>query len=115
MRWIAVVADVHRILTRGGVSVSMEQTDPTNTGKLRLMYEDCPMSWLIDKHGQRCLHNSRHLDIQPGKLHEARDVVLGSKTKSAASPLTTTEAKARKRFSPDLNLSCRELKFNRYL
>jgi fructose-1,6-bisphosphatase I len=53
MRWIAsMVADVHRILTRGGVFMyPWDKREPHKAGKLRLMYEANPMSWLIEQAG----------------------------------------------------------------
>jgi hypothetical protein len=46
MRWVAsMVADVHRILTRGGVFLyPWDKREPNKPGKLRLMYEANPMS-----------------------------------------------------------------------
>jgi fructose-1,6-bisphosphatase I len=53
MRWIAsMVADVHRILTRGGIFMyPWDKREPTKPGKLRLMYEANPMGWLIEQAG----------------------------------------------------------------
>ena len=50
MRWVAsMVADVHRILTRGGVFMyPWDQREPNKLGKLRLMYEANPMAWLVE-------------------------------------------------------------------
>ena len=82
MRWIAsMVADVHRILTRGGVFLyPWDQREPEKPGKLRLMYEANPMSWLIEQAGGAATNGKeRILDIQPGKLHERVSVILGSK------------------------------------
>ena len=82
MRWIAsMVADVHRILTRGGVFLyPWDKREPEKAGKLRLMYEANPMSWLIEQAGGASTNGrERILDIQPGKLHERVSVVLGSK------------------------------------
>jgi fructose-1,6-bisphosphatase I len=82
MRWIAsMVADVHRILTRGGVFMyPWDQREPEKPGKLRLMYEANPMSWLIEQAGGAATNGQqRILDIQPGKLHERVSVILGSK------------------------------------
>ena len=82
MRWIAsMVADVHRILTRGGVFLyPWDQREPDKPGKLRLMYEANPMSWLIEQAGGAATNGKeRILDIQPGKLHERVSVILGSK------------------------------------
>ena len=82
MRWIAsMVADVHRILTRGGVFMyPWDKREPNKPGKLRLMYEANPMSWLIEQAGGASTNGrERILDIQPKTLHERVSVVLGSK------------------------------------
>ena len=82
MRWIAsMVADVHRILSRGGVFLyPWDQREPEKAGKLRLMYEANPMSWLIEQAGGAATNGKqRILDIQPAKLHERVSVILGSK------------------------------------
>ena len=82
MRWIAsMVADVHRILTRGGIFMyPWDKREPGKPGKLRLMYEANPMSWLIEQAGGAATNGKeRILDIQPTKLHERVSVILGSK------------------------------------
>jgi fructose-1,6-bisphosphatase I len=82
MRWIAsMVADVHRILTRGGIFLyPWDKREPEKPGKLRLMYEANPMSWLIEQAGGAATNGKqRILDIQPAKLHERVSVILGSK------------------------------------
>ena len=82
MRWIAsMVADVHRILTRGGVFLyPWDKREPDKPGKLRLMYEANPMSWLIEQAGGAATNGKeRIMDIQPSKLHERVSVILGSK------------------------------------
>ena len=82
MRWIAsMVADVHRILTRGGVFMyPWDKREPHKAGKLRLMYEANPMSWLIEQAGGAATNGrTRILDLQPTQLHERVSVVLGSK------------------------------------
>ena len=82
MRWIAsMVADVHRILTRGGVFMyPWDQREPEKAGKLRLMYEANPMSFLVEQAGGAATNGrERILDLTPGKLHERVAVVLGSK------------------------------------
>jgi len=81
MRWIAsMVADVHRILIRGGVFMyPWDQREPNKPGKLRLMYEANPMSFLIEQAGGASINGkSRILDIQPSQLHERVSVILGS-------------------------------------
>jgi len=82
MRWIAsMVADVHRILTRGGVFMyPWDKREPNKPGKLRLMYEANPMSWLVEQAGGASTNGrQRILDIQPTQLHERVSVILGSK------------------------------------
>ncbi len=82
MRWIAsMVADVHRILTRGGVFMyPWDKREPHKAGKLRLLYEANPMSWLIEQAGGAATNGKvRILDMQPSQLHERVSVVLGSK------------------------------------
>jgi fructose-1,6-bisphosphatase I len=82
MRWIAsMVADVHRILTRGGVFLyPWDKREPEKAGKLRLMYEANPMGWLIEQAGGAATNGrQRILDIKPAKLHERVSVILGSK------------------------------------
>jgi len=82
MRWIAsMVADVHRILTRGGVFLyPWDKRDPGKPGKLRLMYEANPMSWLVEQAGGASTNGKqRIMDIQPSTLHERVSVILGSK------------------------------------
>lgn len=82
MRWIAsMVADVHRILTRGGIFMyPWDRREPTKPGKLRLLYEANPMSWLVEQAGGAATTGQqRILDIEPGQLHERVSVILGSK------------------------------------
>jgi fructose-1,6-bisphosphatase I len=82
MRWIAsMVADVHRILTRGGLFMyPWDKREPEKAGKLRLMYEANPMAWLIEQAGGAATNaRGRILDLQPRQLHERVSVVLGSK------------------------------------
>jgi fructose-1,6-bisphosphatase I len=86
MRWIAsMVADVHRILTRGGVFLyPWDKREPNKPGKLRLMYEANPMGWLVEQAGGAASTGTqRILDIVPEKLHERVSVVLGSKNEVA--------------------------------
>ena len=82
MRWIAsMVADVHRILTRGGIFMyPWDKRKPHKPGKLHLMYEANPMSWLIKQTGGAATNGrQRILDVQPQQLHERVSVILGSK------------------------------------
>ncbi len=82
MRWIAsMVADVHRILTRGGIFIyPWDRKDPGKPGKLRLMYEANPMSLLVEQAGGAASDGrARMLDIAPTQLHQRVPVFLGSK------------------------------------
>jgi len=82
MRWVAsMVADVHRILTRGGIFLyPWDKREPAKAGKLRLMYEANPMSWLIEQAGGVSSNGSaRIMDIEPAQLHQRVSVILGSR------------------------------------
>jgi fructose-1,6-bisphosphatase I / sedoheptulose-1,7-bisphosphatase len=81
MRWIAsMVAEVHRILMRGGVFMYPRDTkDPGKPGRLRLMYEANPISMLVEQAGGLAT-TGRHrlLDVAPEQLHQRVPVILGS-------------------------------------
>ena len=82
MRWVAsMVADVHRIMTRGGIFMyPLDSKMQDKGGKLRLMYEANPMALLIEQAGGRATTGrERILEIKPGKLHQRVPVILGSK------------------------------------
>lgn len=82
MRWVAsMVAEIHRILMRGGVFMyPQDKRDPSKPGKLRLMYEANPMSLILEQAGaaaSNALENM--LDIVPTGLHQRVAVVMGSR------------------------------------
>jgi fructose-1,6-bisphosphatase I len=82
MRWIAsLVADVYRILTRGGVFLyPLDTRNPNKPAKLRLMYEANPMGFIIEQAGGLCsTGRERILDIKPDSIHQRVPVILGSK------------------------------------
>ncbi len=82
MRWVAsMVADVHRILTRGGIFMyPLDSKMKDKGGKLRLMYEANPMAMIVEAAGGAATTGrERILDIQPNQLHQRVPVVLGSK------------------------------------
>lgn len=82
MRWVAsMVADVHRILNRGGIFMyPADKREPDKAGKLRLMYEANPMAMLVEQAGGAATNGKqRMLDVQPEKLHQRVAVFLGSK------------------------------------
>jgi fructose-1,6-bisphosphatase I len=83
MRWIAsMVADVHRILNRGGIFMyPADMRDPGSPGKLRLMYEANPMAMIVEQAGGAATDGrARIMDIAPTKLHQRVPVFLGSKS-----------------------------------
>ena len=82
MRWIAsMVAEVHRILVRGGIFMyPMDERMRAKGGKLRLMYEANPMGFIVEQAGGVCsTGRERIMDIQPSGLHQRVPVILGSK------------------------------------
>lgn len=82
MRWVAsMVADVHRILTRGGIfSYPLDSKCAAKGGKLRLMYEANPMSLLVEQAGGAAsTGRQRMLEVVPTSLHQRVPVFLGSK------------------------------------
>jgi fructose-1,6-bisphosphatase I len=82
MRWIAsMVADVHRILNRGGIFMyPADAREPDKPGKLRLMYEANPMAFIVEQAGGAATDGKmRILDIQPTTLHQRVAVFIGSR------------------------------------
>ena len=82
MRWVgSMVADVHRILTRGGVFLYPKDTkDSDKPGKLRLMYEANPMAFIVEQAGGAAsTGRERIMEIEPTALHQRVPVILGSK------------------------------------
>ncbi|MBK1701333.1 class 1 fructose-bisphosphatase [Thiococcus pfennigii] len=84
MRWIAsMVAEVHRILTRGGVfmyPMDAKMKDKGQGGKLRLLYEANPMSFIVEQAGGGSITGTqRIMDLQPEGLHQRVPVILGSR------------------------------------
>jgi fructose-1,6-bisphosphatase I len=80
-----MVADVHRIMTRGGVFMyPLDSKIAAQGGKLRLMYEANPMSFIIEQAGGAATTGrTRIMDIQPTGLHQRVPVILGSKNEVA--------------------------------
>ncbi|MCC7546617.1 MAG: class 1 fructose-bisphosphatase [Burkholderiales bacterium] len=75
----SMVADVHRILLKGGVFM-YPPTAKAPKGKLRLMYEANPMAMLIEQAGGKAFAapGQRILDVQPEDIHQRTAVILGS-------------------------------------
>jgi fructose-1,6-bisphosphatase I / sedoheptulose-1,7-bisphosphatase len=81
MRWIAsLVAECHRILTRGGVFLYPRDTkDPTKPGRLRLLYECNPIGMIVEQAGGRASTGEMPvLEVQPASLHQRIGFVFGS-------------------------------------
>lgn len=82
MRWVAsMVAEIHRILMRGGVFLyPQDKRDPAKPGKLRLMYEANPLSLILEQAGGTGSNTVQNmLDIRPEGLHQRVSVVMGSR------------------------------------
>lgn len=82
MRWVAaMVAEVHRIINRGGIFMyPWDNRDPKKPGKLRLMYEGNPMSMLVEQAGGLSTNAEINImDIEPDHIHQRVPVILGSK------------------------------------
>lgn len=80
MRWVAsMVADVYRILSRGGIFM-YPQDAKHKEGRLRLMYEANPMAFIVEQAGGAATNgHQRILDVQPTQLHQRVGVILGSR------------------------------------
>jgi fructose-1,6-bisphosphatase I len=83
MRWVAsMVAEVYRVLTRGGIFLYPLDTKPTTQGgKLRLLYEANPMSFIVEQAGGvSSTGYERIMEIKPEGVHQRVPVILGSKS-----------------------------------
>lgn len=81
MRWnAAMVGDVHRILTRGGVFMyPADRRVGNENGKIRLLYEANPLAMLIENaQGQGTTQGQRIMSIIPTNLHQRVPVIIGS-------------------------------------
>ncbi len=82
MRWVAsMVGEVYRILTRGGIFMyPFDTKDPAKAGKLRLMYEANPMSFIVEQAGGvSSTGRERIMELNPTEIHQRVPVILGSK------------------------------------
>lgn len=74
----AMVADVHRVMIKGGVFLYPPTPNSPN-GKLRLMYEANPMAMLVEQAGGKSFSGmTRTLEVEPESLHQRTSVVMGS-------------------------------------
>ena len=75
----SLVADVHRTLLYGGIYCYPGDTKNPN-GKLRLMYENNPLAYIVEQAGGAASTGKcRILDIQPEKLHQRSPLFIGSR------------------------------------
>jgi fructose-1,6-bisphosphatase I len=81
MRWVGyMVADDHRKLMRGGVFMYLANKKiQSQGGKLRLLYEANPMSYIVEQAGGKAANGYQHiLDLMPASNHQRVPVILGS-------------------------------------
>jgi fructose-1,6-bisphosphatase I len=75
----SMVADVHRTLLYGGVFM-YPATKEAKDGKIRLLYESIPMSYVIEQAGGASSNGSHSiLKTQPQTIHQRSPVFLGYK------------------------------------
>jgi fructose-1,6-bisphosphatase I len=82
MRWVAaMVGDVHRVLSRGGIFLyPFDKRNPKMPGKLRLLYEANPMAFLMEQAGGLAsTGHGRIMEVMPTEIHQRVPVILGSK------------------------------------
>jgi fructose-1,6-bisphosphatase I len=81
MRWVgSMVADIHRILMRGGIFLyPVDSETVSKGGRLRLLYEGNPMAMIVEAAGGRATTGrERILDVAPTGIHQRVPVILGS-------------------------------------
>jgi fructose-1,6-bisphosphatase I/sedoheptulose-1,7-bisphosphatase len=75
------VAETYRILTRGGVFLyPKDNKEPAKPGRLRLMYECNPISFIVEQAGGGAsTGRERVMELQPSSLHQRAPLILGSR------------------------------------
>ena len=82
MRWnAAMVGDVHRVLTRGGIFLyPSDNRNAKQPAKLRLLYEANPLAFVAEQAGGSATDGTqRVLDKHPKSMHERTPLIIGSK------------------------------------
>ena len=75
----SLVADFHRNLIQGGIYIYPSLREKPN-GKLRLLYECSPLSFIAEEAGGLAIHDGgRIMDVQPTELHQRIPYYVGSK------------------------------------
>ena len=86
LRYIgSMVSDIHRILLQGGIFL-YPNTRKYPKGKLRLLYECAPLSFVVEQAGGKSITMGRNrvMDLKPNGLHQNITIAIGS-------PETVTE------------------------
>ena len=81
MRWVgSMVADIHRILMRGGIFLyPLDSETVSKGGRLRLLYEANPMAMIVEAAGGKSTTGPVGiLDLVPTGIHQRVPVILGS-------------------------------------
>lgn len=75
----SMVADIHRTLIKGGIFI-YPHSNKYPEGKLRLMYECNPLSFIIEQAGGLAMNGEiRIMDIEPNSIHQRSPIYIGSK------------------------------------
>lgn len=75
----SLVADIHRMLITGGIFI-YPHSSRFPEGKLRLMYECNPMSFIIEQAGGMAIDGKRRImEIEPGSIHQRTPIYIGSR------------------------------------
>jgi fructose-1,6-bisphosphatase len=76
-----MVADMHRILMRGGIYLyPKDNKTPLKAGRLRLLYELNPMSWIVEQAGgASSTGHESVLALVPTDIHQRAPIIIGSK------------------------------------
>lgn len=86
MRWVAsMVAEIHRILVRGGIYMyPLDSRETCKQGRLRLMYEVNPMAFIVEQAGGSATNGrQRVLDLKPSAIHQRMPIIIGSSNEVA--------------------------------
>lgn len=75
----SMVADIHRTLIKGGIFIYPHSSRYPN-GKLRLMYECNPLSFIIEQAGGAATDGQKRImELEPSKIHQQTPIYIGSK------------------------------------
>ena len=80
LRYIgSMVSDVHRILFQGGIFL-YPNTRKYPQGKLRLLYECNPMSFIVEQAGGTSINSKleRMMDLEVSGIHQRSSIAIGS-------------------------------------